>query len=655
MLGLVLAFMLSGSPEPERGEFRSYFCDDIKKPFFSRRGDWLEPARAPSQAKKFSAEKPPGVSRVFVLGESVAALLGRGELQERAGRGLELINCGMGAYDSYRVGLVLREALDHKPDMLVLLSGNNENPPEFCPGPAAELRRRERALLGRLSSLSKSGGDPGTQASLRIHERRVRAMAAAARRRKVPLVICSLPANELMPPYGSLPLDSAALYRGQEALRSGDHGRALAEFSAWAAAGAPAHFAEYLKGLAKRAAGRGAGAARHLSQAVSLSPAQERTSRERNAMLRRVAAEEGACFADLDALFRAGAPSGIPGFELFSDGIHWRPAGNNKVWDAVFSAAAACGIKAAGAYRGSAPGRQDTAADSLPQARLSYAVSWLPAEGLHERTVFQLGKLAEESPALLERAAVSPAGLRAEFITNFWSAGTAGSLESRYPAFLLHLSEAYRRAGRVRQALAAADKAAAAGLAAPELNLIKARILHALGRRAEASAQLFALAGGRKEAQAAAALGAALGLPAPVPCFEPGPGGPGKSRRLSDRGARHMAAGRNEEAEKDFLAAAAADPGNAGALLSLCMLERRRGRPEAALERCAAAAAAALGACGRPSPAQLEQAAGALLESGRIRSSLGRSAEAAKDFRVALKTAPAGWGGAAEARALLGE
>ncbi|HEX4048463.1 MAG TPA: SGNH/GDSL hydrolase family protein, partial [Elusimicrobiota bacterium] len=82
----------------------------------------------------FDAYKKPGVTRVFVIGGSVAMgfnaqeMSRLGEFLRRSlpGRAFEIVGCGMGGYDSYRVGLVEEEVLRHEADLIIVLAGNNE-------------------------------------------------------------------------------------------------------------------------------------------------------------------------------------------------------------------------------------------------------------------------------------------------------------------------------------------------------------------------------------------------------------------------------------------------------------------------------------------------------------------------------------------------
>jgi len=636
------ALLLFAGASLRAADQRDYFCGEISRPYFKEGpAGFFSPARTGSKAAGFGLAKPRGELRVFVLGESAAGLLGP-EPGETGGAGI--VNCGMAAYDSYRIDGVLRETLLYQPDLLVLLSGNNEGNEDGCPGPAAAWRRFKKKAAVKFRSLlpPKDGLPPAVSASLAAHEGRVRGMARRARRAGVPLLICSLPANALMPPEGPAPTGSADFYRGEAALLRGDGAAAGAAagaaFAAWLAAAPADPLRHYYSGLAAKAAGKTAEAAAFFDRAISLAPGQERASRERNAMLAGVAREEGACFADLAAAFSAAAPGRIAGFGQFTDGVHWRAGQNAAAWAAILSAARGCGLKVPD-FRPAPPAHKERT--ELPLKRLSYAAAWLGGPGLRERSVAMIEQALREDPAAVARAAGSAPELDRTFIRNFWSAGRAGAIRDLYPVFALNAAEAYRRAGRGREALALADKAAALGVKDPALHLLRARLLAAAGKKKEAAAALFSLYG--EAVPAAAALGEALGLPAPRPCRSPGGEAVAVSRALSDEGLRRLDSGRFAAAGESFAAAARTDPGNAGALATLCMLAKRAGRLEEAAARCALAAETALGACGPAEPERFRTAAAALAEGGLINLELGRKAEAAAAFRLALETAPAGW------------
>jgi hypothetical protein len=427
-------------------------------------------------------------------------------------------------------------------------------------------------------------------------------MAAAARRAGVPLVICALPSNLMMPPSGQLPLEKPGFAAALTAFEKKDYAGALAGFIRTAPSEA---FSAYYAGRALYAMGRNAEAARYLAQAEDLSPSQERAGPARNAMLRRAASEHGACAAGLDGAFFKAA-GGVTGFGQFDDGVHWRPAYNALAWNTIFSAAAGCGIPAAAAYR---PAAQAGQPGFEPAKMISYAASWLDTEGMNARSVAELEYVLARAPAALAAAAASPAGLGSAFERNAWSAGTAARLDEVYPYFAAAAGEAYRRAGLNARALELAQRALAARPGEPAFLLLKGQALYGLGRRAEAGDAFYATVK-RGNMHAAEAVAAALGLKHMEPCSRrPSLSLVPAAKKLSDEAAELFASGDIEGAESKLGQALAIEPENPEALSTLCAARVKLREPEAAAA-CLKAAAAAEN-CSDPGPERRAMAAAA--------------------------------------------
>jgi tetratricopeptide (TPR) repeat protein len=620
----------------------AYFCEDVKQPFFRVSADGLvTPARPGSTAAAFRMPKPEGVTRVFVAGESAAMILSDGPARP----GLEIINCGMGGYESYRIGAVLKEILAYQPDLVVVLSGNNEGGADPCPGFKPELRRRELKLLERYYSASGSGA-PLRDALIKAQELRLRSMASAAAKKSVPLVLCSLPGNMLMPPQSPPPVRNTDYAAGLLSFETGAYAEAAASFSLLP--GDP--LAVYYRGRSLYAAGEPEKAAPLLDQAADLAPAQERAGPARNAMLRRAAAAGGACLADLDLAFRNASPSGITGFGMFDDGVHWKPSYNKLAWDAIFSAAAGCGVKAAGAYRGLAAVPAGRPEETTAAKRISYALSWMDGKTLNERAAAELESLLTGDARALEQAVSSRQALRKFYIRNFWSSGPEEISEAVFADFLAHAALAYLRAGRPAAALKLAERSLRSRPWSGPARLLRARLFFRLGRVKEASAALTSLAGNQEYGPAAAALAAVLGLDAGDYCYGTSFLVPGSAtKKLSDSGIARLRAGDAAGAGKLLKEAVEADGTNTEALISLCSLKRRQGDPAGAVNFCVRAAGAAMARCSDARSRGL--AADAWLGAASAELFSGRKAAAAVYFKRALGTAPPGWAGLAEAKA----
>ena len=662
-----LAFLFSLLPRPAgAGEagLEKTLCGDVKKPFFSVDCAYdgacrARPQRAGSGAAAFGVPKPAGVKRVFLVGESVAQLLGT----PGAGSGAEIVNCGMGGYESSRLKDVFSEVLRYEPDLVVVLSGNNEGPEYPCPGLGPDLRRRRLRLLERFYSLTSSELPPAVRASLKTHEERLEAMAAMAAEKKVPLVFCTLPANLELPPPGPLPLENELFARGLYLFEKKDFKAAAAAFSErLAAAGTDLHARFYLA-RALGALGRPAEAREQYLKVVELDPAQGRASGARNAMIRRLAARSGAGLCDLEKIFSALSPGGLTGFGLFSDGAHWRQAYGPPVWREIAAAAAAKGISLKAPAAAGAPGGKIP--DEELRKTFSYAVSGIDAAGAHgadgntlaagvlsEPALAELAFLDRERPGLLKGLARSEADFFEFFISNAWSAGTAGRLPGLRWDFMAHLAELERRKGNYREALGLTESAIEELPDRIFYRLIKAQALHGLGLEKEAAAEFGLLYGAPALRAKALAAARARGLDVPPWAVSDKAAGEERkaSKKLSDEGVALARSGDAAGAAALLEKAVAAYPGNAEARFSLCSLAFSRKDYKAALAACGLVRPAA---ASYPAGLRAGITADALYLEGRILAEV-KNPLAARHLQTALELAPAGWPRRAEAQAMLG-
>lgn len=504
-------------------------CEDIKKPFFTVScGDnglcVAERARRESQAASFWLPKPAGVKRIFVVGESVASLLRTPEDAGLKNGKLEVINCGVGSYESYRIKDVFKQILKYKPDLIVVLSGNNEGNSYACPGAAFAFQRRLKRLLERYYALGSGAQQARIKAGIKLQEMRLDDMAGFARGKKIPLIFCALPANlGGMPPPGALPLQDPAFAAGLAAFEKGRFAEAEKLFAGSAGKAPAGPFPVFYRAKALEGLGRYDDARRAYLDILESDPNQDRASVSRNAMIRALAARRGAGLCALDGAFKAVSKNGIPGLAQFSDAMHWHQKYNALAWSEIAATARAMGLDW---FALPGPGQ---VGDAFPPEELrrsfSYAVSYLqndPAGPLStgqagngapvERVIAELDFLEAASPGLAERTALSPQKFREYFIDNFWSRQTAARLEELRPDFLANLAEAKRRRGNFKKALELLKSAGAAGPAKPYYRLIRAQALWDLGRKKEAEAELAPLYVDKSIGAKALAVAAARGM-----------------------------------------------------------------------------------------------------------------------------------------------
>lgn len=692
-LRLLAAALLAASVPPGAGaltpgEMEEYFCRQVKRPFFSPAGPvaggtLMRNARPGSLPAEFTLPKPAGALRVFVAGESAAALLGRETNSELAaalsrvypGRQVELINCGMGAYESRRIQGVVEEILAYGPDLVIVLSGNNENGKEFCPDFASELVRRSRNLRSKLAALSLPEDESVIRAGLAIHEERLRAMARLAAGKGVPVVFCTLPANQRgYAPDGDLPLELPGFVLGAAALEKRDYAGALEHLRAALAAAPREPFSLFYAGRALEGLGRQAEAAAYYGQAVTYDKAGDRCSPGRNEMIRRVAREEGAGLADLERAFSGIAGGGVPGGREIADGVHWFSRYNGFVAGVIAEAARAAQPRGAGAKAAG-----DLPAPGAPhpedfRTRLSYAAAALAPEKFcdalpGERAVALLESLCSADCPRLERALASDKNLAGEVLESFWRKDLKGAAGALRPALLHAAGEMLRRRGDRRAALALAGAALAleneaAGLklqgACPSLNLLRGRLLKEAGDPG-AGAEFALAAASPALRKALAALDGPLGLglslalpPVPEGLERPVAAREAASKKLSDAAVEALRAGNRPRARELLLAAVAKDPDNFEARMSLCFLAAGLADSAPGEEHCGEAVYLA-SFPRKHAILPADSRAAALLLRGEFYRQAKSAAEACRDFRAAEGAAPAGWPRLGEARRALGE
>lgn len=126
--------ILKSNPvEKENKDFFEWAYLDIHKPFFKtdkdefyiQREDFWIPKK---NDKKYKYNKENGTKRILILGESTAKNYPEEILEQKLLKYFkcEVINCGIGAYDSYRIEKVSKELSLLNPDWVICFIGNND-------------------------------------------------------------------------------------------------------------------------------------------------------------------------------------------------------------------------------------------------------------------------------------------------------------------------------------------------------------------------------------------------------------------------------------------------------------------------------------------------------------------------------------------------
>jgi tetratricopeptide (TPR) repeat protein len=501
-------------PEPEWTDFDYFYSDIYDDVFRLTVNDWTpvyKTDRPRASPQSFAARKPADSYRVFVVGGSVAVRFADEnvarlrEFFSRAlpGKSVELIACGMAGYDSFRDSLVLKDVLRHRPDAIVVLSGNNEyyTPETYSPSAYRMTRALRRFWIFRLTldrfRPSRPPEQPPMKTRLASFEANLRLMARLARNKGVPLIFCTLPANirDTPPLRSKPPLETPGYLDAWAAFDAGDDALASERLKRFIRAHPTEPFSRYW--LAKSLDRRGLheAAREQYLGALEYDDPGERCAPARNEIIRRVARETGMITADLDRTFDGIAENGTPDGRLFNDGMHWRKeyyplaswtivraaydaarAGGASYWDGGWLEAEKRAIVKPAVSRDSLAETGDVAVYKA----MTYAIQ---AKGdLSEGALAMFADESRHDPARFEFLTRSFENVRPVFESNMWLKSSEKELIARWDDVLVHRGETYRRRKDYAAALRAFDEVLAHDPRRDRALLLRALTLHALGR-----------------------------------------------------------------------------------------------------------------------------------------------------------------------------
>ncbi|MBI3554150.1 MAG: hypothetical protein HY077_16760 [Elusimicrobia bacterium] len=436
-----LAALPAFVPRPAQADSRAqrYYYEEIFEPFFVPDKDHPGTYRADrrgSVPSSFLAAKPKDSFRVFVIGGSIASLLstdpGGGNIGPSFSAALpslkvEVLNCGMAGYDSYREALVEREILEYAPDLIVLLAGHNEGLAS-PPVPVWLLKTKEalaslssyRALAKKLALTQWPDRDSTAEGYRRRDETFSKNLAASlehAKLRGVPVAVVVPPRDYREPLESDQTFYDPAFVGGYVQFLRGDYRSAL---KAWK---------KSLEALEKDKAGRleaksfTLGFIARSEEKLGLWEDARRDFMEAAAadraaicgpacqgIIRKAAAEQGALLVEADRMFQEKTFPRLPGLETFNDRMHWKsrfnclmsaeiiatlrkdPRLGRLPWDdaSLKALAESC----------ASPGTPSTAEDD-DRKKLGYvlmALSWPHFEHLSPVAVFYLEAIRQDRP-----------------------------------------------------------------------------------------------------------------------------------------------------------------------------------------------------------------------------------------------------------------
>ncbi len=337
-----------------------YFDRDVLTPFF-KPGPVLpggarlyERSRPFSNAPSLILPKPRDNFRVFVAGGSVGLPYGfNGPAADSLARQLrpylkrgkhpEIIGCAMAGYDSSREKLVVKEIVRYDPDLIILMTGNNESGRPAPSMIAWRLRRLSDLLIGHSRLLCEARRIMGSwlfaafpswprplgkRAALLRFESDVREMAALCRNANVPLLLCALPANlRDWPPQRIIPrrwLDDPIFMRGWIGHQESRERSAAKDLALSSRSSPKDPVPRFYLARSLEAARDFVRAKKEYESALNESFPSWAATPDINARLRRIAREKSLPLADVDAAISNASAHGIPGYDIFLDHCHWR-------------------------------------------------------------------------------------------------------------------------------------------------------------------------------------------------------------------------------------------------------------------------------------------------------------------------------------------
>lgn len=336
----------------------------VSSPRVSRRWFTSESSPPVPPSDPFAATKPARAFRVFVLGESTTAgfpyphngtfsRVLRDALRDvLPSDSVEVVNLGISATNSYAMLDMMNEVLAQHPDAVMIYGGHNE-------------------YYGALGVSSTEGGLSRAPAIVRLYlrlqrlrivmalKRGLMAMARAARGGPSSPSPAAPSFMETLARDAAIPAGSAEFRRGAaqfednlthlvRGLRAAkvpvfvgsltSNIRDQAPFAAvanGAAGGADSVYAEARQTLAR---GDTSAARRLFERARDLDVVRFRAPAEFNAIIRRVAAANGAVYVPVAEQFASAAAAGIPGADLFLEHVHPTAHGQALIARAFFEA-----------------------------------------------------------------------------------------------------------------------------------------------------------------------------------------------------------------------------------------------------------------------------------------------------------------------------
>jgi len=511
--------------EPETRFFSTSYVDIYKK-FFVK--DYQRGIYIPNNilGESFSVHKNNDTIRVFIIGGSVAMLFSK-EILETClneffpSRNFEVINCGMGGYDSYRVYLVEREILNYNPDLIIIFSGNNE----YFDPVKINLRlyylnkflRRMQIYRKLQAKFKKCYKKKGKVKNLRSQEERIKGygkylklMVKAAKEKDIPIILCTLPVNlKDYPPNVGRPIDKI-FFKARFLLENENYYEAIINLKDFLKNNPDNPLALYFLGKAYEGLRDYKKAKDNFIKALN-SPKDSQWDNANsisNNVVRRISIEETVGLADLNKAFEEENNHGLVGRELLYDSCHWYKEHyplvskiiikeifrNKKIFFHLFEKKP-CNLN----FPDASCGFTDSRWQYEKKSKIRFIV-WLLTVGqfsdsyaIYEIAISSLETLHMTDPELLWRLQFRKNEIKQRIIDEDCPRTTTidkfkSKFEKNWPRVLYHIGETYRRLKLYQKSLTYFNKAIEEGNSRyfwPYLG--KALLYHAMGDREKTS------------------------------------------------------------------------------------------------------------------------------------------------------------------------
>lgn len=334
-----------------------YYYFDINKPFFKKvireSGSVYAPQRSGNVACEIPVVKSKNEVRIFIIGGSVA-----NDWSENKGKdsivyfenalkklspdkNFKIINCGMDGYDSYRESLVAKEISTYQPDLVIVMSGNNEWLYRSCFHLQAYLVNKcltkswiYRKFQDKIKNYINKDG-PREKNRLTNFKRNINNIISILKAKDIPLVLCTLPVNfrDFPPPFIDRYPSDKQFFWAHLLLYNGDYFKAIDAFKLFLESNPADSFGFYFLGKSYDKTNDYKNARENYLKALELSSeAWLGANPSSNEFIRQICRKKNIALVDLEKIFLNESEFGLLGNEFFKDRCHW--------WDEYYPLAA---------------------------------------------------------------------------------------------------------------------------------------------------------------------------------------------------------------------------------------------------------------------------------------------------------------------------